>query len=571
MKRAGGSRWQGTVFACLLAAGLAAATLGPLTGCDRDADVCGPEVPAGRLLGHVRTGGLAVTATIAAYRVVDGVPSANAFETRSDTTGYYALDLPAGRYVVEVRLPDSYYWSAGALYGTRSGVVSAVPDTLAIDGSVFATTLNFDLAGLEFDLALSHAIDGEQGQIVLHRRPDELVAGAEVTAKVSGTITDGRLRLRVPGLPPGAYQIEVVLGYRDYLCFCPYDGEHLWLPGTRDRAASPWTTFAADELVTLTGQIAAEPAWLSGHVGGAARAMGLLDAADIALVTPDSVTVVGERRAVRGDGSFAIPLHLAGPVKLAVIQNGMAYWAGGPDFAAATTFDLNPGQSVTDVEVTSSGLLVDVEGPSANLQNAAFEFHDAASGALVRTATVGIGTQRRFGLANLGPGRYVVRVRHEHGYVDGMISGLDAWPLWRPQWFDRVATAADAQVLEVGVGQVVPLQLRLEMGGAISGRVAAGTGADSTFCYVFATPADQLQTLDRVFVSSAPDRREFAITGLADGAYKLGACAGALIQDEFGPPPAGTVWYPATDDWAAAATFTITDAATLADVVLPPP
>lgn len=571
MKCARDSRRQCTKLACVLAAALVAAALGPLVGCDRDTDVCGPEVPAGRLLGHVRTGGQAVTATIAAYRLVDGVLAANAFQTRSDTTGYYGLDLPAGRYVVQVRVPDSYYWSAGALYGTRSGVVSAVPDTLTIDGSVFATTLDFDLAGLEFDLALSHAIDGEQGQIVLHRRPDDQAAGAEITATASGTITDGRLWLRVPGIPPGAYQIEVVLGYRDFMCFCPYGGEHLWLPGTRDRAASPWTTFTADERVTLTGQVATEPAWLSGHVGGAARAMGLLDAVDIAVVTPDSVTVLGERRSVGADGSFAIPLHLAGPVKLAVIQNGTAFWAGGPDFPAATTFDLVPGQSVTDVEVAPSGLLVDVEGPGADLHNAAFEFHDAASGALVRTATVRIGTQRRFGLANLGPGRYVVHVRHEHGYVDGMISGSDAWPLWRPQWFDRVTTATAAQVLEVSVGQVVPLQLRLETGGVISGRVEAGTGADSTYCYVFATPADRQETLDEVFVSSARDQRAFAITGLADGVYKLGSCAGALIQAEFGPPPAGTVWYPATEDWAAAATFTITDAATLADVVLPPP
>ncbi len=559
------------LLGCLLAAGLVAAALGPLAGCDRDSDVCGPEVPAGRLLGHVRTGGLAVTATVAAYRVVDGAPAANAFEARTDTTGYYGLDLPAGRYVVRVSLSGSYFWSAGALYGTRSGTVSAVPDTFVVDGSRFATTLDFDLAGLEFDLALSHALDGEQGRIVLHRRPDERATGTEVTATVAGVITDGRLQLRAPGLPPGAYQVEVVLGYREYLCNCTYDGEHLWLPGTRDRAASPWSTFAPDALVTLAGQLASEPAWLSGQVGGAARAMGLHDAVDVALVTPDSVTVLGQRRLIGGDGSFAIPLHLAGPVKLAVIQNGVAFWAGGPDFAAATTFDLVPGQSVTDVEVASSGLLVDVEGPGVDLQNAAFEFHDEASGALVTTATVRIGTQRRFGVANLGPGRYLVHVRHEHGYVDGIIAGSEAWPLWRPQWFDRVTTAAAAQVLEVGVGQVVPLQLRLEMGGAIGGRVEAGTDAEASYCFVFATPADRRETLDEIFVSLSPGQRTFAITGLADGAYKLGVCAATLAQDEPGRPPLGTVWYPATDDWAAAATFTITDAATLTDVVLPPP
>ncbi len=89
-------RWPRTRLARLLAAGFLVATLVPLAGCDRDGGACGPEVPAGRILGHVRTGGLSVTATVAAYRVAAGATTAGPFETRTDTTGYYGLDLPVG-------------------------------------------------------------------------------------------------------------------------------------------------------------------------------------------------------------------------------------------------------------------------------------------------------------------------------------------------------------------------------------------------------------------------------------------------------------------------------------------
>lgn len=552
----------------ILVVGAALALLA-LGGCGNDETACGPEVPAGRLLGHVRAGGLPITATLSAYRVVDGVVSAYGFPTLVDSTGYYTLDLPAGRYVVGLRVPE-YYWSAGAFYGTRSGAVSAVPDTVTVDGTRFATTLDFDLAGLAFDLALSQALDGESGEIVLHRRDQAGDDPDGVTATVRGTITDGHLSLRVPGLPPGAYRIEAVLGYRDYLCFCPYDGEHVWLPGTRDPADSPWYELGPASLTTVEAQVAAEPAWLSGRIAGAAATLGDLESISVFIVTADSLRVLGERRLVGGDGSFAIPLHLGGPVKLGVILDGATAWAGGRDFMSATTFDLVPGQTIDDVEIVQSGVLVDVTGPGDYLAAAAFEFHDAASGELVTTAKVRIGSQSEFGLANLWPGLYRLYIRHEHGYIDGSSSSSDDYPAWRPQWFDRAAGPDGGQVVEIAAaGQIVPLHLVLEPGGVISGRLAFPAGVDPTWGYLFATAVDRLATLDQVFVPSTPAPPAFRVTGLADGSYKVGVYVGRGVTSGFGPPPAGTVWYPGTTDWAAAAVIVITDAGTVADLVLP--
>jgi hypothetical protein len=553
---------RGVVAGCL-----GAAVVSTTTGCGRDETICEPEVPAGRILGHVRTGGLPFVATVSAVRLVDGIAAVQPFETETDSTGYYCFDLPAGRYVLKVR--PSSIWPYREYFGTVSGRVADTPDTLLVDASRVATRLDFELAGLTFDLGLSHALDGEMGRIILHRRSVSGEAASADLAEASAEIADGRLFLRVPGILPGDYQIEVELGYRQYMCFCPYDGEHLWLPGTRDRADSPWYALAPDSLVTLACQLAAEPAWLSGRVTGAWQTMGLDAAIELAIVTPDSVTVVGQRQLLSDDGSFAVPLHVAGPVKLVVRQHGVAYWVGGPSFAAATTFALEPGQSITGVEIVQSGLRIDVDGPSPYLAGAAFELYDATGRELVTTAVVRIGQEGQIGIANLWPGRYLLRVRHEHGFIDGFASSSEDRPSWRPQWFDRATDVAGAQWLEIGqAGQVVPIRLTLERGGVISGSVELPFDGDRSYGYVYATAADNFSTLDRAFAWSSQGNPTFAVTGLADGDYKLGVCPTELVGDEGGPPPDATVWYPGTMDWAAAGTFTIVDGGTLADVVL---
>ena len=60
-----------------------------LGGCDDPTAPCEPEVPAGRILGHVRTGWLPMEAVISAERVFEGAEAT--FETEPDDTVFFIV------------------------------------------------------------------------------------------------------------------------------------------------------------------------------------------------------------------------------------------------------------------------------------------------------------------------------------------------------------------------------------------------------------------------------------------------------------------------------------------------
>jgi len=132
--------------------GFGLAYLLSLTGCSDPTTPCHIPIPGGRIEGRVRDGGLPFEAVIAATPIVDGAEAEAIFECAPDSGGVYRLDMPAGRYLLELRV-GSYrtvydYTSTGLSYG------QIPPDTVLVDEINSPLSIDFDLAGLILQLDL---------------------------------------------------------------------------------------------------------------------------------------------------------------------------------------------------------------------------------------------------------------------------------------------------------------------------------------------------------------------------------------------------------------------------------
>ncbi|MBC8425749.1 hypothetical protein H8E07_16665 [bacterium] len=534
---------------------LAAAVLVFLGGCDDPTAPCEPEVPAGRILGYVRTGGLPMEAVISAERIIVGTEAT--YEAEPDDTGFYILDLPAGIYTVSLNIGGYRYYDYAI---PDLGYGQVPPDTVRIDHDHSPFVIDFDLGGLTMQVDLSDRLDGERGEVVIHRRDDSDPGWRSYVNIESKEIVDGHFEIQIPGILPGDYQVEIILGRRQYMCYCPYDGEHIWMPGTNDPAESPWYEIAADSVVDLTCELAADPARIEGRVIGAWQDMGLRDGPEISLSTPDSLRVMGLRRILEDDGSFSIDLHLPGPVKLQVSQNGVGQWVGGPGFDEATVFDLQSGQTISDIEFVQSGLRLDIGASSMPSTYTEFHFYDPLDLSLVSVADIEFFGGEYISIPNLWPGDYLMYVTPAEWQV------LEAW--WIPQWFDRADAPEQAQIISIESEEITTLELVLEQGGTIGGTFERTTDPEQSF-YVVVTPADENLCVryDYVFASNS----DYSISGLVDGDYKVGAYPIGQGWSRYDPLPEGTIWYPGTLDRESASVVEILDGGTVAgvDFVIP--
>jgi len=541
----------------VLPALLAAASC--LTGCDDPTDPLSC-VAAGRIQGRVTVGGDPTYAQVRASRVVDGVETENVYVAAPDELGHYVLDLPAGDFIVRLLTRQGYRF----LYdhtGSGLGYGQVPPDTVAVDAAVSPIGIDFLLGGLTVDLDVSSALEGEQGEVVLHLK-DAVATGVWRTYLNTGSarIVDGRATVELAGVLPGEYKVEIVLGRRQYLCYCPYDGEHIWMPGTRDESASPWYRVAADSVVSLAWGTAEAPARITGRISGAWLDMGLSASPEVALVSPDSTVVMG-RRSVSVDGVFAVDVQLPGPVKILVSHMGVQQWIGGPDFASATVFDLQPGQTIAGIELVESALLVDARSDKLSAVGPEIHLYDPADGRLLSVADWAAGPDNLVGVPNLWPGDFALYITpspHDLGTT-----------AWRPQWFDRAALMANAVTVTVGSpGEIVRLDVALERGGTISGAFAAPLPDDGSV-YVVVTPQNERRTWGTSY--AAAGHAAYSVVGLPDGGYKIGVFHPYAGWDRGDPPPEGTLWYPGTPDWSAAGVIGIQDAGDVTGVALSAP
>ena len=424
-------------------------------GCEDDS-TCRPEVSAGRIEGYALAGGRALDGVIAAIPIIDGAAVDSVFETVPDSRGFYTLDLPRGRYVVKLRVHGGYRWEYDySMDGLGYGQIA--PDTLRVDEEHSPRRIDFELGRMEVQLDLADVLDDEMGEVVLHRRetPDTGQWRTFVDGG-SNSIMNGRLFVQIEGILPGEYRVEFVLGRRYYLCDCPYDGEHLWMPGIRDPENSPWYEIGTTESLILTAGIAAAPARIEGRIVGAWQEMGVTTLPAVSIVGTDSVPIVGGR-SVEDDGTFCIDVLLPGSVKLAVTQEGICQWFGGASFAEAETYTLELGETISDVELVQCGLRVQLTGPRLLVLGEEYRLYDPVDLSLLATAMPQNTADHDIALPNLWPGEYLL-------YVTPNSLDLGSTD-WQPQWYDRARAPEAARVISIGsVGEIVSIEVALEMG-----------------------------------------------------------------------------------------------------------
>ncbi len=513
-------------------------------------------VPAGRIEGHVTTGASPVEAEIRFERLNGDDQERFAGSIEVEDNGSYGVDVPAGAYLVSLRVN-----------GTNATIYHAEPhpvyeeaeaDTVLVATANSPVRLEFALGGLDLDLTLPPGLEGYDGYVDFH------VPGDDGSGDMRTSFTSQRAEVEngwilLPSFPlvPGEYLASLAIeapwnGSYSYAC------ERVWLPGTRGAAGAMRFDVVAGTITRVTCPVAVEPLRVAGRVGGAWLELGATNKPELWVVDPDSLALI-DRLAVDEDGAFGFDLLLPAEFKLRVAHySETGSWFGGPSFESAEVFNLGPGESLTDLEYLQCGLRLRIADPPTGYGDAQCCLYDETGTDLFGRHFVNFSDNYQLGIPNLNPGTYLLRIE----YREGMAGNIS----WLPQWFDLAATPAAARpILLAAPGEIVTLELAFEAGGVISGRLEL-PASPADYFYAFVYPESPGPEWGHTAVSNT--NHEFKLLGLPDGRYKLGAVSSDLYWDATGSPPPGTTWYPATPDWDAAGVIEIVDAATVSGLAI---
>jgi hypothetical protein len=524
-------------------------------GCDDESSPCHPELPAGRISGQVVTGGSLEDMLVVFTRIPDESTLKLVIQTELDSTGGYSKDLPRGQYIVGLEAGWYRYLYEYSSEGLSYG--NSPPDTLLIDQEHSHGNIDFDLGSLTFNIILSSALDGETGTVHLYRRHSEPVSNRSrrYVNSGGGEISNGICQFEVSGILPGEYKAEIILGRRIYLCSCPWDGEHVWYPGTRDSTDSPWIEVSPGANRELNIELGSSPARLEGEIVGAWLDLGHFEEPDIAVYDTDSLLVMGRRR-IEEDGTFALDYYLPGKVKLLAYHDNIQQWIGGDSFASAGIFDLINGSTTAGIRHVESAFTLNISWPEGSIGTPRIYFYYADDRRLAhiwRPNTIYL--KSGYHILNMRPGDYYM-------YLEPYFTGHYAWIA---QWYDHADGMAEAQKITIPTeGDIVQLDIAIEAGASISGRlVQLSTPVDY---YIVLTRADE--RINWGYYYSWDWRPEFSIEGVPAGDWKLGVWpiyANEIIGEI---PPDNAYWYPGTSNWDDAGVLTITGDTDLTDIEL---
>jgi hypothetical protein len=481
-----------------------------------------PPVILGAIEGQVLGAGAPVPATISLRSVRESDQprgSETEAEVETDSLGRYHVDLPPGRYFLSVRTESG----ASAPY-VRDGVLRiGDPDTVVVGAEV--VTADFVGGALTIRVETPPELEGLTLGCFLD---GEVYAGASA----EGACTDGVAEFRFPWLLPQ--------GYTAWLDRIPFAGE-LWLPGTRRMEDATEITVEPGALATAAGRIG-RPARISGTVRGSWQALHAGTPSVSAFVSAPRYSSGFDRLAsteVGANGEFSLEVLAPESVRVAVGFAG-AVWIGGPDFAGASVFVVQPGDEVSGLSVTESGLLCELSSSGMPLSGGASLQVFDSEGRLAASASTQTGTSL-VPIPGLVAGTYSLRVEHQLGRAT-----------WAAQWFDEQPSRNRATPITVtGEGEVVPIRIELRRGGAIRGTVLHLDGKAASADILVVAPGSN--TWQRAGESDAATGA-YEITGLEDGEYRIGS----MWSHEF---PAGVSWYPGTPDQGSAAVIAIKDGA----------
>lgn len=536
-----------------LPAGLLLLGLFLYTGCDSDENVCGPGVPAARLAGRVNTGSDPTLFILQATRTDLPEGESGIYSATPDADGHYAVDVPPGRYVLELRgsIPAYYSYTAfGPALGRADG------DTLQVTTGQIIDSLDFDLATLALHIVLpDSALDGESVVVSLHREgSDDQGWDPDFRWQQWVGIEGGTVDYIAPAIPPGRYQVEFALGARRYECICsyPWDGEHVWLPDGDTREQAAWYEAPAGQVLDLAWSTGTPPARLTGTIGGAWRPLGMNTPPEISIIDTDSMTVMGQRR-TEEDGSFDLILYRPRPVKLLVTHMGVPQYIGGPDFASATVFAPAAGQAVTGITLESCAVTLDTSLPLGAISGQAdFHIYTADGQILLGTVSGQWCFKSTYILPNLWPGAFLVKADFPGSSSFGRYA-------WIPQWYPGVADLADAEPVVLSQpGEVLPLTMTVLEGGSIAGELTGEPDPDDRW-HVLATTADEAAVWGSNDIFGP--ETAYNLIGLPDGDWKVGVTP---IMT-----PGDTIWYPGTTDWSAATAITIENGSAVEGIDIP--
>lgn len=432
-----------------------------LGACSDDAPTNCPTFQVGAVEGVVRVAGRGASLTVGARGLEGPAEGYLVAATVADADGRYRLDLPAGRYRLELE-PSS----GGTFSGDERDVVTVTPTVLRHD---------FDRGRVEMALLVPDRLEGLWFTLSAHARNFD-------HASARARVTDGTLDFVIPLLREGRYGLSLSpeSGYPD--------ADSLWV-GT-------------GAVTTRTKDFRSTAASISGQVTGSWQPAGAgaprLEGIDAHQRSCSSATCDAE-------GAFTLTLLDPRDVRLRVSIGSVRQWLGGADFATARTFAPAPGAALTGADLVESGLDLHLDGPGDLIvARAALLIRDEAGSDLVLDPVYGA----RHVVCNLAPGRYYVR-------VDGLCDGQP----WARQWYDGAETAAAATPVDLATGELRRLDFALVTGGRIAGQVLTAAGADPGPLNGQLRDDDGLPLCS--FGSSYLANGRFDYRGLPDGDYRL--------------------------------------------------
>jgi hypothetical protein len=523
--RGGTTRAGIAVLFCLIVAAGA--------GCDRE-DSREPTCPTcttcpwGSISGQVLGGGRPVAARVRAECVrgdSSGSAAGSVVEGETDVDGRFRIDVPSGRYTLEV---SNLYNTPGPFFDFRysaDGLASRYTDADTFE--VRRESVEKVMAGGALDL-LVHTPDRLEGVTLFCEITGLTGAATGYTSSFSANVAEGTVRYHFPLLPVGTYAAR--------LGGAPM--QTIWLPGALDQETA--RKIPVNTGILATAEVTLPPAaWISGSITGSWQTIGFAPDVIALDAPPESGRGYLARTRVGRDGQFSLCFFVLAPVRLLVDYGETERWIGGDDFASARVFDLAAGREFPDVSLRDSGILCRLEGDGLGPEtNARFKLFDEHGTIVADRSHMGGDLAP---IAGLKEGVYFLRVER-----------ADNTATWAPQWFDRKPSLAEASPITLtGWGEVATVTVRLQEGGRIRGDVRDRSGAPVQ-AIIVAVPLDGPDGA-RVFASSNRSTGEFTLEGLADGEYRIGA---ARDYNNLQTP---LWWYPGTSDPDSAGVITIRD------------
>jgi hypothetical protein len=430
-------------------------------------------------------------------------------QTVSDSTGAYSMEVPEGQYLLTIDANTCYqFYSHGRL------VAPSEAETLVV-GRGESIAADVMLGAARLDITTPTELEGYRCAAMLVPSNPEQCRSTSGSAR----ITDGHAIIALPQVIPGTYRMSF---------FVSNVGE-IWLPGTTDSSE-------ADSIVVPTGVEAQyqatlpQPAALRGTVTGSWQELGQYPPRLLLTdLTGREPRVSTQANSV--DGSYEFLLYGSGRVLLRIEIGSVSRWYGGTTIDEATPIDLESGRTV-ELNIRESGIAgwLNREEPSSGNRIWLVDGDGVARGAASADGPHGF-----FRISNLVPGTYFLRIL--------------AGPTWIEQYYDRadsLASAAPIQITEDG--QVVWLNLDLENGGSIEGRLMRDDGAPAYGVPIDLVGPTGTQPLRRG--QSNDQEGGFTFSALPDGDYRVVA-----HPNEIDVP----VWYPGVTDTAQAVVISIRD------------